>query len=131
MGDFNVELDTYYICLLRKGPKWTAEETPELAELQRQHMAHTQHKVSSGAAIAAGPISDESDIRGFSIFRTATLAEAQALAEADPAVRAGRFIVELHAWRVPKGYLPAPLTDALPGDKAQANDQVNNMEEES
>lgn len=100
----------YYICLLRKGPTWTAEETPELEQLQERHMAHTLHLMTSGAAVAAGPVTDDGDIRGFKIFRTATLAEARALAEADPGVRAGRFIVELHPWMVPTGKLPAPLT---------------------
>jgi uncharacterized protein YciI len=104
-----MELSAYYICLLRKGPAWTAEETPELEQLQAQHLAHTQRLVATGKTIAAGPVNDASDIRGFSIFRTATLAEAQALAEADPGVRTGRFVVELHRWLTPSGgALPAP-----------------------
>ncbi len=108
-----MELSTYYICLLRKGPKWTSEETPEGDELQALHMEHIQELVASGAKVVAGPVDDASDIRGFSIFRTATLAEAQALAESDPAVQAGRFIVELHAWRTPSGgVLPPPMAGA-------------------
>lgn len=106
-----MELTTYFICLLRKGPAWTAEETPELEQLQAQHMAHTLHLKESGATIASGPVNDDSDIRGFSIYRTATLDEARALAEDDPGVRAGRFVVELHAWRTPAGNLPAPATE--------------------
>ena len=109
-GEAAMELSTYYICLLLKGPKWTAEETPELNELQARHMAHIRSLLASGAKIAAGPVDDASNIRGFSIFRTATLAEAQVLAEADPAVQAGRFTVELHLWRTPTGTLPPPMT---------------------
>ncbi len=103
-----MELHTYYICLLRKGPNWTADESPELDRLQAQHMAHNAHLMETGAKLAAGPVRDDSDVRGFSIFLTATLDEARALAEDDPAVRAGRFIVELHPWMVPAGRLPAP-----------------------
>ena len=103
-----MELSQYFICLLRKGPAWTAEETPELEELQARHMAHTRRLMETGATIASGPVSDESDIRGFSIYRTATLTEARALAEADPGVQAGRFVVELHRWLTPSGRLPAP-----------------------
>lgn len=106
-----MELRTYYICLLRKGPAWTAEETPALEQLQAQHMAHTRQVMESGATIAAGPVDDGSDIRGFSIYRTATLAQAQALAEADPGVRAGRFVVELHPWMAPSGRLPEPALE--------------------
>lgn len=111
-----MELSAYFICLLRKGPAWTAEETPELAQLQARHLAHTFQLMESGKTIAAGPVDDASDIRGFSIFRTATLAEAQALAEADPGVQAGRFIVELHRWQTPTGRLPAPEAEAADGD---------------
>ncbi len=106
-----IDLRTYSICLLRKGPAWTAEETRELEQLQAQHVAYTRQKVASGAAIAAGPVTDGGDIRGFSIFRTATLAEARAIAEADPGVRAGRFVVELHPWMTPAGVLPDPAIE--------------------
>lgn len=104
-----MELLTYYICLLRKGPAWTPEVSPESEQLQAAHMAHVKARMDDGITIAAGPVNDESDIRGFSIYRTATLAEARAIAEDDPGVRAGRFNVELHAWMVPVGYLPPPL----------------------
>ena len=101
-----MELKTYYLCLLRKGPAWTPEETPELARLQEQHVAHNLSDVASGVKLAAGPVDDGSDIRGISIFQTATLDEARAIAEADPGVRVGRFVVELHPWMVPVGMLP-------------------------
>lgn len=107
-----MELSAYFICLLRKGPAWTAEESPELERLQAAHMAHTLRLMESGKTIASGPVDDASDIRGFSIYRTATLAEAQALAEADPGVRAGRFVVELHPWWAPAGRLPAPEAES-------------------
>lgn len=103
-----MELNAYYLCLLRKGPAWTDEETPELDALQAQHLAHTIHLREMGKTIAAGPVNDASDICGFSIFRTATLAEARALAQADPGVQSGRFIVELHRWLTPAGALPDP-----------------------
>jgi uncharacterized protein len=103
-----MELSTYYVCLLLKAPAWSAEETPELEELQSQHLAYTLQLMTSGATVAAGPVTDGGEIRGFSIFRTSTLAAARTLAEADPAVRAGRFVVELHPWMVPTGRLPEP-----------------------
>ena len=108
-----MELHIYFISLLRKGPAWTAQESPELDQLQARHMAHTQQLLASGATIASGPVDDGSDIRGFSIFRTATLAEARALAEADPGVQASRFVVELYPWMVPVGLLPTPATPTL------------------
>lgn len=103
-----MELSVYYICLLRKAPAWTPEETPESKALQARHVAYTRHLRDIGATVVAGPINDESDIQGFSIFRTATHAEAATLANSDPAVQAGRYTVELHLWRTPTGALPAP-----------------------
>jgi uncharacterized protein len=105
--DVRVHL-TYYVYLLREGLAWTAEMAPELEDLQAQHVAYTRHLMASGAALAAGPVMDGSSLHGVSIILTATLDEARALAEADPAVRAGHYAAELHPWMVPAGYLPDP-----------------------
>lgn len=123
-GKRRVELHTYYICLLRKGPNWTADESPELEQLQAQHMAHISHLMEIGAKLAAGPVDDDSDIRGFSIYLTPTLAEAQAFAEDDPAVRSGRFVVELHPWMVPVGRLPAPAGSSEESRKVASDDSA-------
>lgn len=109
-----MEFNTYYICLLRTGPMWVEEEANSADDLQARHLAHTRQLVASGATCFAGPVEDASDIVGFSIFRTATLAEARTLAEADPGVQAGRFRVELHPWQTPaSGILPPPMEIAL------------------
>jgi len=49
---------------------------------------------------------DGGDLRGVGIFRVGSLAEAQALSDADPAVRAGRLISEVHPWMIFNGILP-------------------------
>jgi uncharacterized protein YciI len=41
-------------------------------------------------------------VRGLFIFRTDSLEEAKALAEQDPAVRAGRLGIEWHPWYAAK-----------------------------
>jgi hypothetical protein len=33
----------YYLVLLRRGPVWTPEETPELERLQEAHLANIHH----------------------------------------------------------------------------------------
>jgi uncharacterized protein YciI len=102
------EMTHYTLGLLVKGPKWTAEETPELQRLQEAHLAHIGEMVRSGALLAAGPLLDNGTIRGILIFKVA-VDEAKALAEADPAVKAGRLVVELHPWLAPKGVLNESL----------------------
>ncbi|MFI5184975.1 MAG: YciI family protein [Vicinamibacteria bacterium] len=99
-----VEMTTYTLGLLVKGPKWTADQTPDLQKLQEAHLDHIGEMARSGALLAAGPLLDDGTIRGILIFKV-SLDEAKALAEADPAVRAGRLVLELHPWLAPKGVL--------------------------
>jgi uncharacterized protein YciI len=57
----------------------------------------------SGKLVGAGPFADDGDLRGVFIFRLDSATEAKALAEADPAVKAGRLAIEMHSWMGPKG----------------------------
>ncbi|MCI0396920.1 MAG: YciI family protein [Chloroflexi bacterium] len=98
----------YYLGLLRRGPAWTPEVTPEVEALQEAHMANIRRIGEAGKLVLAGPFTDGGDLRGVFLFRTESLEEAEALAAADPSVQAGRLIVELHPWLVPVGVLPGP-----------------------
>ena len=92
------EMTTYQVAFLRKGPKWTPGESPELQKLQEAHMAHIRAMGESGKLLVAGPFSDGGELRGMFIFRVDTPEEARALAEQDPAVKAGRLVLEWHPW---------------------------------
>jgi uncharacterized protein YciI len=97
----------YYLCFLRRGPAWTTEESPELTRLHKAHLAHLTWLLQAGHSSVSGPVLGAGDLRGLTIFRTGTQAEAQALAAQDPAVQAGRFVVEIYPWWVPAGMLAA------------------------
>jgi uncharacterized protein len=99
-------LQTYYFGFLLKGDKWTPEVTEETKKIQAGHMAHLEASGKSGKLVIAGPLSDDGNIRGILVYKTATIDEARAIAAADPAVKAGRLKVELHPWMVSKGALP-------------------------
>jgi uncharacterized protein YciI len=99
-------MTVYYLRILKRGPLWTPEETPEIERLQAAHLAHGQKLREAGKLILNGPLLDNGDLRGVGIFRVSSLAEAQALSDADPAVQAGRLASELHPWMVAKGVLP-------------------------
>ena len=101
-----IDMTTYFLGLLRRGSTWTPEETDETERIQNEHLAHIRQMFEDGALILAGPFTDGGDLRGLFLFGTATIEEAQELAAADPAVRAGRLIVEIHPWMVPSGVLP-------------------------
>ncbi|HET7292936.1 MAG TPA: YciI family protein [Vicinamibacteria bacterium] len=107
-GEPMPEMTTYYFGMLKRGPKWSPEETPERAELQKQHLAHMARMHKEGRLLIAGPLLDDGTIRGLVVYKAASIDEARAFAEADPAVKAGRLAVEMHPWMVQKGILPEP-----------------------
>lgn len=96
----------YQIGLLKRGPKWTAERTPETEQLQANHLAHIGKMAESGKLAVAGPFENGGDLRGVFLFRVSRMEEAKAMSENDPAVRAGRLTVELHPWKTYKGMMP-------------------------
>lgn len=96
-----------YLVLLKKGPAWTAQETPETRALQQAHMANINAMWEAKKLVVAGPMGDNGDTRGVFVFQVASLDEAKALAASDPAVKAGRLVTEVHTWWVEKRALPA------------------------
>jgi len=101
-----VKLTTAYLAFLTRGEKWTPEQTPATAELQKAHMANIYRLAETKKLVVAGPFGDNGQLRGIFVFKVATLAEARALADTDPAVQAGRLALDIHPWLVPEGVLP-------------------------
>jgi uncharacterized protein YciI len=58
-----------------------------------------------GKLIAAGPFMENGDMRGIVVYRVATVEEAKQLAADDPAVKAGRLVIDTHPWMTFKGML--------------------------
>ena len=100
-----LKLNTIYLAFLKSGPNRT-QPAAEAEEIQKAHLANIQRLAKLGKLVAAGPFGDDGALRGIFVFRVASLEEAQALADTDPAVKAGRLVLELHPWQVPEGVLP-------------------------
>jgi uncharacterized protein YciI len=100
------KLMTAYLAFLTRGEKWTPEKTPATEEIQKAHLANINRLAELKKLVVAGPFGDNGKLRGIFVFRVATLEEAKALAETDPAVKAGRLALEFHPWMVPEGILP-------------------------
>ena len=100
----------YYIYLLKKGPTWSQDATPEIEALQEAHLANMQRLGEMGKLVINGPLLDSfatsGEIRGIGVLKTNSLAEAQELISTDPMVKVGRLIFELHTWMVNKNILP-------------------------
>lgn len=112
----------YYLVLLRRGPRWTAEETEESRRHGAGHMANIERLAADGTLVLAGPFADSEgagDLAGIFVLAVGSLAEARAAMEADPAVSAGRFTVELRAWLAADGIRTAsePTPPAALGAK--------------
>ena len=113
-GPGGYEMTTYYVGLLYRGPNWSPEDTPERRTIQEGHLANIQRLAEEGKLLLAGPFTDGGELRGLFVFQVASLEEAKALCDTDPAVKAGRLRVELHPWysakgiNVPKPPRPAP-----------------------
>lgn len=58
-----------------------------------------------GKLIMAGPFLDDSDRRGVVVYRVGSVEEARELGAGDPAVKAGRLMIDVHPWMTFKGIL--------------------------
>ena len=87
----------YVIAFLKSGPNRT-HDAATASSIQRAHMENINRMAEAGKLVLAGPFMDGGELRGIYVFNVETIAEAQALTESDPAVQAGRLIMELHPW---------------------------------
>ena len=90
-------MSTYVMAFLKEGPN-RGQDSIEAAALQKAHMDNIGRMAELGKLVLAGPFLDEGDIRGIYIFDVATVEEAEELTNSDPAIQAGRLVMELHPW---------------------------------
>jgi uncharacterized protein len=96
------EMKTYWVVFKKKGPN--RDQDSATAEIiQKEHLLFLTRMYNEGHALILGPITDDSEIRGITVYGTKTAEEARRLAEQDPAVKAGRLIIEVHPWYTFKG----------------------------
>jgi uncharacterized protein YciI len=119
------KMRTYYMAFLKRGPAWSAERTPEAIAAGEGHMANIKRLAACGKLLIAGPFDvgptpPADALAGIFIFDVPTMEEAVALTQTDPAVKAGRFIMEVMPWYGPSGLTydghqpPAPGTPCAP-----------------
>jgi uncharacterized protein len=106
----SLERAIYYVYLLKKGPTWFPDSTPEIDALQEAHLSNLRRLREEGKLVLSGPLLDSfqlsGEIRSLGVLKAKSLAEAQDWISTDPMVKVGRLVVELHVWMVPKGVLP-------------------------
>lgn len=93
------DMQTFYVYFLNKGPNYGKGTEEERKAIQAQHMAHLGSLGPAGKI--AGPFGTPGDRRGLVILKADSLAAARAIGEADPAVKAGTFTVDVFTMLVP------------------------------
>jgi uncharacterized protein YciI len=103
-----LKMETVYFGFLKRGPnrKPGDDDTPEIQELQKAHLANINRLAETKKLVMAGPFGDDGDNRGIFVFRVASLKEAQELAATDPMIKIDRLRLDLHPWQVPVGVIP-------------------------
>lgn len=98
-----VLMQQYFIAFLKRGAIRSQNEE-ESALIQKAHLEHLGKMYELGYADISGPFGDDGDIRGITIYNVPTQKMADSLANADPAVKAGRLEIEIHPWWAAKGF---------------------------
>lgn len=100
---------SYFLVVLRRGPTWSPEKTPETKQLFEGHMANIKAMATSGKLLIAGPVdadpADKTAIAGIFLFDVPTKDEVIDLMAGDPAIASKRLVPEVLTW-----YGPANLT---------------------
>ena len=117
------EFDVRTVVYLRRGPHPPDLDEAASTALHHAHLAHIAALIERGVIAANGPLRDQSDetIRGMSVW-TVGPEEARRLAETDPAVKAGRFRVDVARWCVSAGRITFPAYDGQVGERVKFED---------
>src|SRR6202789_3735944 len=94
--DIPRDVEPYFIAFLFRGERWNDTLGADVADLVPRQLAFIREQVEAGRYLLAGPITDDGPLVGMSIIAAGKVAEALAIAGADPGVQAGRLRVEVH-----------------------------------
>ncbi|MEV1144403.1 YciI family protein [Micromonospora sp. NPDC049799] len=109
-------LDTYECIVLYPGPSGRALPAETVQRLQAEHLAHMQALQRRGIILVDGavdgPAREPDPPLGFGLARTGSVDDVRSVMEADPAVQAGLYKVDVMTFLCPAGSLEFPLVRA-------------------
>jgi uncharacterized protein YciI len=105
-----MDLEVFELVMLRRPERVPAASDEEIDRIQAEHLAYHARLRASGVIVTNGPVIEGPDpsLRGLAFYRTGSVDQARALAEADPAVRARRLVAEVMTWYCPPGTMTGP-----------------------
>jgi uncharacterized protein YciI len=106
-GSDDYGMKQYVMVFLRKGAA-NITDAAKVKTLLMGHMKNMGQLVADGKLVLAGPMMDDTGLEGIFVFNVKTVAEAEALSQSDPAIKAGLFAIECHPW-----YATAALMEVI------------------
>src|SRR5690242_21095674 len=79
---------TFFCRLIPPRPDFMVTMTPDERGIMQAHVGYWSGKVATGHALAFGPVADPKGGYGIGIIKVSSLAEMEALRQADPAMQA-------------------------------------------
>lgn len=100
-----MDLEAFELVVLRRPAQPASYDDDTIDRIQREHLAYHASLREAGHVVTNGPVTDQPDesFRGLTFYRTGSLEQARRLAQADPAVQAGRLEVDVMTWYCPPG----------------------------
>jgi uncharacterized protein YciI len=97
----------FWLLLFRPGPDRSHDEATA-ERIQTAHLAHLFQLEAEGKLTMFGPVLDADDLLGIGVITVPSRAEAEALIADDPAVLAGRLVLEVRPFfTLPGSTLPS------------------------
>ncbi len=87
-----------YCVRVFKAGKARNQSPAEVEQIQMEHLRYLFQLKAEGKLLINGPVIDNPEIKGMSIFNTTDKEEVKRLSDRDPAVIAGRLVYEIYLW---------------------------------
>jgi hypothetical protein len=111
--DVESPVDAYECVLVYDGPASGDLDETTAEGLEAQHVAHLLGLQQRGVVLAVGDVDGAAAVheplRGFGLCRTGSVEEVRELVEADPAVQAGLYRIDVTTFVTPHNSLAFPL----------------------
>lgn len=98
-GADDIGMRQYVLAILKTGPNDATVKGDERKKVFEGHFANMTRLANEGKLAVAGPFgTNDKTFRGLFILAVTTVDEARALAETDPSIKAGVFVVDYVPW---------------------------------